>query len=53
MKNMVNKDTCNVFAYNTADFFFRLQKVLVDFPGNRLHHKLSSNLIKRCSNLSC
>lgn len=54
MKNMENKDTCIGFAYTTADFFhLRLQKVLVDFLVNRLHHILSSDLLKRCSNMSC
>lgn len=48
MKN-VNKDTFTGFAYIMFNFFFlRLQKMLVAFLGNRLHHKLSPNLLKRC-----
>lgn len=29
------------------------KSLLADIPGNRLHHKLSSDLLKGCWNMSC
>lgn len=50
MKNVVNRDTFTVFAYTMFNFFSSsgYKKMLVAFLGNRLHHKLSSDLLKRC-----
>lgn len=50
MENMVKRDTSTRFAYIMFNVFFPsdYKKMLVAFLGNRLHHNLPSNLLKRC-----